>query len=225
MNAERTIHIRDIQHYLYCPRRFALLTLNCDWSENAAVVRANLMHHHVHDGSHSFSDRRKVVRSDLPVFHDAPEYDLYGVTDCVEFLRDDSGVPIPEQNGRFRVQVIEYKPRAPKDMPFHETDAIQVFAQKICADYVWHCDCDAYLYYADIRKRVKLPFDTEFLRYDDLLKRLLDEMRTIVDRHEIPKRKKGQRCSGCSLAERCFPKAQRSTVREQIMAMTEDMVE
>lgn len=222
MKTERTINIRDIQHYLYCPRRFALLSLNCDWSENAAVVKANLMHSHVHDGSHSFSDRRKVVRSDLPVYHDAPEYDLYGVTDCIEFLRDDSGVPVPELKGTYQVRVIEYKPRAPKDVPYHETDAIQVFAQKICADFVWHCDSEAYLYYADIRKRVKLPFDTEYARYDELLKRLLNEMRGVLDAHEIPQRKKGQHCSGCSLAERCFPKPQRGTVREQIMAMTEE---
>lgn len=224
MNTERTINIRDIQHYLYCPRRFALLSLNCDWSENAAVVRANLMHSHVHDGSHSFSDRRKVVRSDLPVFHDAPEYDLYGVTDCVEFLRDDNGVSVPELPGKYRVQVIEYKPRTPKDAPYHETDAIQVFAQKLCADFVWHYDCEAYLYYADIRKRVKLPFDTDYARYDDLLKRLLHEMRAVLAARTIPQRKKGQHCSGCSLAEQCFPKIQHATVREQIVAMTEDVV-
>lgn len=222
MNTERTVNIREIQHFLYCPRRFALLSLNCDWSENAAVVSANLMHSHVHDGSHSFSDRRKVVRSDLPVYHDAPEYDLYGVTDCVEFLRDDSGVPIPELKGKYQVRVIEYKPRAPKDVPYHETDAIQVFAQKLCADYVWHCNSEAYLYYADIRKRVKLPFDTEYAHYDELLRSLLQEMREILRTNVIPPRRKAQRCSGCSIAERCFPKVQRSTVREQILAMTEE---
>lgn len=220
MNAERTVNIRDIQHYLYCPRRFALLTLNCDWSENAAVVKANLMHSHVHDGSHSFSDRRMVVRSDLPVYHDAPEYDLYGVTDCVEFVRDDSGVPVPELDGLFQVRIVEYKPRVPKDAPYHEADAVQVFAQKLCADYVWHCSSEAYLYYADIRKRVRLPFDSEFERYDALLRGLLREMRELLARREIPARRKGQHCSGCSLAEQCFPKQPRSTVRAQIMAMT-----
>ncbi len=42
---------------MYCPRRFALLTLNLDWSENAFVVKADLLHENVHYGSHSFSDR------------------------------------------------------------------------------------------------------------------------------------------------------------------------
>ena len=222
MNDEMTLNIREIQHYLYCPRRFALLKLNCDWAENVSVIKADLMHSNVHDGSHSFSDRSKIVRSDIPVYHDAPEYDLYGVPDCVEFIRDDAGVTVPLLTGRFRVRIVEYKPHAPKDAPYHETDAMQVFAQKLCADYVWHCDSEAYLYYADIKKRVRLPFDAEFARYDERLRILLSEMRSILASHQIPTRKKGQRCSGCSIAELCFPKTQNGTVREAILAMTED---
>lgn len=222
MSPDRTINIREIQHYLYCPRRFALLTLNCDWAENASVVKANLMHSHVHDGSHSFSDHGKVVRSDLPVYNDAPEYDLYGVTDCVEFLRDENGTEIPMLKGRYSVRVIEYKPRAPKNEPFSQADAIQIFAQKLCADYVWHCDSECCLYYADIRRRVKLPFDSEFAFYDGLLKSLLHQMREILSSHAIPARRKGQHCSGCSLSECCFPKVQHGSVREQILAITEE---
>ena len=78
------INLRSIQHYMYCPRRYALLELNRDWNENAFVVQANLLHEHVHDGSHSFSDSRKVVRSDVTVYRDYPEYDLNGVLDCAE---------------------------------------------------------------------------------------------------------------------------------------------
>lgn len=222
MTEDYTLNIRDIQHYQYCPRRFALLKLNCDWAENASVVKANLLHEHVHDGSHSFSDSKKVVRSDIPVYHDAPEYDLYGVPDCVEFLRSAEGVPVPLLNGTFRVQVIEYKPRAPKDAPFHEADAIQVFAQKICADYVWQCSSSAYIYYADIRKRVLLPFDTEYEAYDRMLRALLAQMRSVLVSHRIPPRKKGQHCSGCSVSELCFPKTQHGTVREKISSLTED---
>ena len=222
MTDDYTISIRDIQHYQYCPRRFALLKLNCDWAENASVVKANLLHEHVHDGSHNFSDSKKVVRSDISVYHDAPEYDLYGVPDCIEFLRSAEGVSIPLLDGTYQVQVVEYKPRAPKDALFHEADAIQVFAQKICADYVWHCSSSAYIYYADIRKRVRLPFDTEYEAYDRLLRELLTQMRSVLTSHRIPPRKKGQHCSGCSVSELCFPKAQHGTIREKILAMTED---
>ncbi len=84
---DRTINIRNIQHFLYCPRRYALLELNSDWAENAFVVKADILHQHVHDGSHSFSDSKKIVRSNIAIYNDLPQYDLYGMTDCVEFVR------------------------------------------------------------------------------------------------------------------------------------------
>ena len=213
-----TINIRDIQHYMYCPRRYALLSINGDWSENAFVVKANIQHEHVHDGSHRFSDSRKVVRSGISVYNDLPEYSLFGVCDCVEFIRNGSGVEIPGQEDRYIVRLVEYKPTAPKGDEIRETDAIQVFAQKICADFVWKCDSEAYLYYNDKRRRVKLPFDTDYDKYDKLLKEQLAGMRKISCDHTIPARRKGQKCSGCSIEEVCFYKSPAYSVKDIVLS-------
>ena len=215
----QTVNIRTIQHYMYCPRRYALLEINKDWQENAFVVKADLMHEHVHDGTHDFSNSQKVVRSAVALYNDLPEYDLYGVADCIEFVKVQDGVQIDGLEGRYRVQIVEYKPRSPKSGAFNETDAIQVFAQKLCADHVWHCSSDAYIYYADVRKRVKLPFDEEFDRYDTLIKQLLTQMREILSTSRIPQRKKGQKCSGCSIADICFPKTKKYCIRELVQEM------
>lgn len=177
------MNIRMIQHYMYCPRRYALLEINRDWLENAFVVKADIMHEHVHDGSHNFSDSKKVVRSAVEVYNDLPEYDLYGITDCVEFVRDKNGVVINGLSGTYKVQIVEYKPKAPKEAAFRETDAIQVFAQKVCADFIWKCSSEAFLYYADTRKRVALPFDEAYETYDAMLKKYIGEMNDILERH------------------------------------------
>lgn len=216
--SDHTINIRAIQHYMYCPRRFALLEVNDDWAENAFVVKANIQHQRVHDGSHSYSDSKKIVRSDIAVYNDMPEYDIFGVTDCIEFVRSKNGITLEGCDGEFTVKIIEYKPKAPKDNGFNETDAIQVFAQKICADSIWKCDCEAFIYYSDTRKRVKLPFDTEYEKYDTMLKNLLSEMREVLNEKHIPPRKKGQKCSGCSMADVCFPKEKKYCVRDIIMS-------
>lgn len=215
---DSTINIRSIQHYMYCPRRFALLEINDDWAENAFVVKADILHQHVHDGSHSYSDSRKIVRSDIAVYNDEPEYDIFGVTDCIEFIRSSSGVRIDGYTGDFAVKIVEYKPRAPKDNGFNETDAIQVFAQKICADSIWKCDCEAYIYYSDTKKRVKLPFDTEYEKYDRMLKKLLSEMRGVLNEKSIPLRRKGQKCSGCSMSDVCFPKEKKYCIKDIVMS-------
>lgn len=216
---DHTVNIRTIQHYMYCPRRYALLEINKDWQENAFVIKANIMHEHVHDGSHDFSDSRKVVRSAVALYNDMPEYDLYGIADCIEFVRAKDGVNIPGLEGKYRVQIVEYKPKAPKAGCFNETDAIQVFAQKLCADFIWNCKSEAYIYYADIRKRIKLPFDERFDEYDITIKKLLAEMRDILKRQQIPQRPRGQKCSGCSIADLCFPRTPKYSIKELVDEM------
>lgn len=215
---DRTINIRSIQHYMYCPRRFALLEINNDWVENAYVVKANIQHQHVHDGSHRYSDSKKIVRSEIAVYNDEADYDIFGITDCIEFIKNSNGVVIKGYDDLFALQIIEYKPKAPKNNDFNETDAIQVFAQKICADSIWNCNCNAYIYYSDTRKRVKLPFDAEYDKYDIMLKKLLSEMRNILETKSIPPRKKGQKCSGCSIADICFSKNIKYSVKEIVMS-------
>ena len=141
-----TINIRTIQHYMYCPRRWGLLEINHDWTENAFVVKANIMHENVHDGSHNFSTSNKIVRSSVTLYND--------------------GVVIAGLPNRYLVKIIEYKPKPPKESDYHETDAIQVFAQKLCADFIWGCNAECFIYYSEIKKRIKLPFDTMYAHYE-----------------------------------------------------------
>lgn len=212
----RTINIRTIQHYMYCPRRWGLLEINNDWVENAFVVKADIMHGRVHDGSHSFSDRNKTVRSSIALYNDLPEYDLFGIADCVEFVKDKNGIKVKGLPDSYAIKIVEYKPKPPKDCDYHETDAIQVFAQKICADYIWGGDAECFVYYSDTKKRVRLPFDSMFEHYDNILKKMLREMREIWEKNEIPARKKGQKCTGCSIKDVCFYKDSAYSVKSEI---------
>lgn len=149
------ISIRDIQHYLYCPRRFGLLKINDDWQENAAVIKANLLHARVHSGKHSYSSAKDNSESSVWLYHD--ELGIYGVADCIEYEKDPSAPMSPILGGRYAVRVVEYKPTKPKNDEISELDAIQVFAQKICADSIFGVNCEGILYYGDVRRRVKLP--------------------------------------------------------------------
>lgn len=220
MTLETQIPIRMIQHYMYCPRRYALLELNRDWEENAAVVNANIIHETVHSDKPRYMPKGIIAENSVSVWND--ELSIYGVCDCVEFVPDKNGVEIAGHSGRYRVKIIEYKPTAPKNEPFHSSDAIQVYAQKICADKVWSCDCEAYIYYDSTRKRVKLPFDTDEEYYHGLLLQYISEMKKISESHVIPPCRKGQVCSGCSLYNICFPKNPVHNVRKMIGKIWEE---
>ena len=81
------ITIRSIQHYMYCPHRWGLIEINKSWGENIFVTKANLLHDRVHDPEKSYTGRGKKVYTSVPVYNDDEQYNLYGVTDCIELKR------------------------------------------------------------------------------------------------------------------------------------------
>lgn len=144
------------------------------------------------------------------------------MADCIEFKASKSGVYIEKFNGTFDVGIIEYKPTQPKKCEFNETDAIQAFGYKLCADYIWKCNSKAYIYYIDTKKRIELPFETEFERYYDMLKRYTAEMQSIIENNIMPEISKTQKCSGCSMHDICMPKIKTVSMQKMIMKSFEE---
>lgn len=208
------INIRDIQHYMYCPRRFALIHTDNSWYENAYVVMANIMHNRVHSGKHKIVSKSKYELSDVYIYND--DLDILGKADCIEFDKSDNGVYVDMLEDKFDIKVIEYKPTKPKNADYNESDAIQVFAQKLCVDYIWKCNSQGYIYYADVRKRVKLPFESNEDKYLLQIKEYIKSMTDISQSNIIPKRAKGQKCSGCSMKDLCLPNVKNINMYELI---------
>lgn len=212
------ITIRSIQHYVYCPHRWGLIEINRSWTENVYVTKANLMHERVHDPDRHYVSKGKKVFTSVPVYNDLPEYDLYGVVDCLELTECDQGIFVEGLCGKFEICVVEYKPTESKDGKPRQDDMMQVFAQKICVDHVFNTDCKTVIYYADTKRRLDFSFKENFDEYDTLLKQILEEMRGYLKAGDIPSIKKGQKCSGCSIKDLCMPTLKNlNGFREQIM--------
>lgn len=191
------IAIRSIQHWLYCPHRWGLLEVDCAWAENYYVTKANLLHKRVHNAN-SYTSKAKTSYTSVTVYNDLPQYKIYGITDCLEIT-----------DGKY--SLVEYKPTKPKNEDYNYEDLMQVFAQKICVDYVFGCDCDGYIYYADVKKKVKLPISEKFDYYNESLINSLSQMRSYLDKGIIPLAEKGQKCSGCSMKDICMPNFKKKT--------------
>ena len=218
------IALRDIQHFLYCPHRWGLMKIDCAWAENYFVARANLMHQRVHDPQKNYTLRGRKVLTAIPVYCDLPAYDIAGVADCIEAAPSAAGGVTLDDSGRvYALCIVEYKPTLPKGRAFNPDDAMQAYAQKVCVDSVFCCDCRAALYYADAKKRVPLPFDTQRERWDRDLRDTLARMRAYMDENRIPPIPKGQRCSGCSMKDICMPTLKpRPDVRARIDRLLEE---
>lgn len=204
LTGEREISIRSIQHFLYCPHRWGLIEIDRAWEENFFVTKANQVHNRVHDSKQRYTSKNRKIYTSVPVYNDLAEYNLYGVTDCIEIIGDD-------------YCIVEYKPTKPKERTHNLDDLMQVFAQKICVDFVFSCDCTAEIYYADVKRRFPLPLKENYWEYDKLLKETLNRMREYLIKGEIPEIQKNQKCSGCSMKDLCMPQLKKvPKVRNQI---------
>lgn len=212
----QTVNIRSLQHFLYCPHRWGLIELEQAWADNYFVARADIAHERVHTGEHAFSNKNIVTYSDVSVFHD--ELDLLGKVDCIEFHKSSKGIRIPDREGYFKVCIIEYKPSACKDADFRLEDALQVYAQKVCVDYIFGCDCEGYLYYSDIRRRVHIPFNTEIDKFKKLLEETLSQIKRFREKETMPPPKRSKKCNGCSFKSFCLPGIRTDLVRKRILS-------
>lgn len=208
------ITIRSIQHYLYCPHRWGLLEIDKAWSENTFVVKANIMHKKVHNNMSYVPSKGKRVITSVKVYNDSPEYNLYGIVDSVEIVK--------KEDGTADINIVEYKPTKPKNKEYNEDDFMQVFAQKLCLDYSFGCDCTGYIYYGDVRKKVRLPLKENYDVYNEKLKEILKAMRLYLESGNIPRIVRDQNCNGCSMKDLCMPKIRLpKSIRADIKKMTE----
>lgn len=217
----QAVNIRSLQHFLYCPHRWGLIELEQAWADNFFIARADVAHERVHSGEHAFSNKNIITYSDVTVFHD--ELGLIGKVDCIEFYKSSNGIQIPGKKGYFKVCVVEYKPSAFKNASYRIEDALQVYAQKVCVDNIFGCDCEGYIYYSDIRRRVHIPFETDIDNFKKLLSETLTQIKQFKEKESVPPPKRSKKCNGCSFKSFCMPNIQSSLVRKQILS-EEDII-
>lgn len=216
------IAIRSIQHYLYCPHRWGLIEIGNVWAENYFVTKANLLHQRVHDPERQYVRKGRKIFTAVKVSNLKPEYNIFGVTDCIEAESDSEGVMLPGMDGKYHLTIVEYKPRMPKNKSYNQDDLMQVFAQKLCVDEIFGCDATGVLYYADVKKRVLLPLAENYNEYSLALKKVLQNMREYLEQGIIPPIKRGQNCNGCSLKDLCMPKIK---IKNNFRTVLEEMDE
>lgn len=195
-----TLSIRSLQHYLYCPHRWGLMEIDRAWAENYFVVKANRLHDRAHSGK-KYALRGKKVYTDVYVWND--ELGLVGKTDCIEERKDG-------------LCIVEYKPTKPEAGDARHEDAMQLFAQTLCARQVFGRPCAAEIYYADVKKRVSISFESDWAAYEAELKDMMAEMRDCLDKGLVPPVRKGQNCGGCSMKDLCMPGVQKRQKRERL---------
>lgn len=204
------ITINSLQHYVYCPRRWGLLVVEGLWADNYKTVQGNIVHTLVDDPF--FNEQRKgirIVRS-LPIYLD--KIGIHGVADCVEFIASEEGIQIEQLLGKYNIVVVEYKNGKPNE---HNTinypDSIQLAAQMMCIDSMFGCNCEGYVFYNAIGRRVKIA-DKGSLFLE--VERITNEMHQLFNAKTIPQKTLKQQCANCSMSDICMPQIEIKRIQQ-----------
>ena len=181
------VMLSALQHFVYCPRQFALIHLEQVWQENIYTLRGLRVHERVDTPSHELIEGVRVERSLALVSH---RHQLRGIADVVEFLGD--GKPYP----------VEYKSGSRKAK---DADAVQLCAQAMCLEEMFdRAVTTGALFYSASKRRQVVEFD---LRLRSLVTETVRAVQRTLATQVMPQPVADSRCDDCSLLEACMPQS------------------
>lgn len=187
---DEPIMLSALNHYIYCPRRCALIHIEQVWSENLFTAEGRIMHDKADSNKY---ESRGNVRIDYSVPLRSLRLGLIGKADVVEFHRQKDGTWLPFP--------VEYKRGKPKS---DNCDKVQLCAQAICLEEMLNIEIlEGALFYGQTRRREDVAFDP-VLRHEteDAAKKVHE----LIDAGITPKAEYSKKCESCSLLELCMPK-------------------
>ena len=183
------IFLSALNHYIYCPRRCALIHIEQAWSENIFTAEGRIMHEKVDTAN---KESRGNVRIEYGVPLRSLRLGLIGKADVVEFHKQgDKWIPFP----------VEYKRGKPK---IDDCDKVQLCAQAICLEEMLNVEIpEGALFYGQTHHRHDVIFDKALrLETEDAAKKV----HALIESGITPKAEYSKKCKKCSLLELCMPK-------------------
>jgi len=191
--------LSGIQHYIFCPRQWALIHIEQLWQENYLTATGRVLHNKAHDGN-LFEKRGSLIifRS---VKVSSSQLGISGECDVVEFHQSENGVSLKNYDGLWIPYPVEYKRGKTK---LDDCDRLQLCAQAVCLEEMLCYKIEkGALFYGEPRRREEVNFSDELRKK---LKVTTEEMHKLFARKYTPKAKTGKFCLNCSLQDLCLPK-------------------
>ena len=188
MTEDDMIPISALQHYLYCPRQWALIHIEQMWTESADTAQGRLLHKKADAPGIEQRNGVRVERA-LRLHHD--DLGLIGVADVVEFHTQADGASV--------ILPVEYNKGKPKR---NRADEVQLCAQTLCLEFMTGSQIsEGALFYGEVRRRHIVNMDGELRR---LTLRLIEEVRETMRSGRTPAADyDSKRCDRCSLIDDC----------------------
>ena len=206
-NDDQMLMLSGIQHYMYCPRQWALIHIEQQWGDNRLTAEGQLLHQNVDNPAYRQKNGDIIT---LRAVHVASHsLGLYGIADAIELHpsdNPDNAITHPRYPGYWKPFPIEYKRGHRKQ---DERDEVQLAAQVICLEEMYGIHISkAALFYHEIRHREEVTID-EPLR--QLTYELSEAMHQTFESGFTPKAEQRRECRSCSLIDICAPELTQKT--------------
>ncbi len=179
-----------LNHYLFCPRRAALIHVEGIFEANEHTVRGEIVHEHADLAGYEVDQGMKLLRA-LPVFSE--RLGLNGKCDIVEQRADGSLCPVEYKKGKRR--------------QFDNDDA-QLCAQALCLEEMFGQRIErGAVFHAASKRRREVEFTPELRQ---LTEKAIIELHDLLSPRttgdpRLPPAEFKPACKECSLYEICLP--------------------
>ncbi|MBI2422527.1 MAG: CRISPR-associated protein Cas4 [Candidatus Hydrogenedentes bacterium] len=214
------LQLSGVQHFLFCPRQWALIHVEGEWTENRWTAEGKTLHDRADSAT---SELRGDVLTARSVLVRSFRLGISGKLDVLEFHRTEEGAPsamrVPGRRGWWRPFPVEYKRGKPKS---HRADEAQLCAQALCLEEMYGVPIlEGALFYGKTRRRLAVAVDAA-LR--ELVEETFSTMHAWLERGYVPPPVYEKKCEQCSLMGICMPKqaAQHSRARTYLRRLFED---
>jgi CRISPR-associated exonuclease Cas4 len=180
------IPISALNHYLYCPRRAALIHVEGIFVDNYHTLLGDIVHEHADLPGYEVAKDVTLLRA-LPVFSD--RLGLSGKCDVIEQHPDGSLLPVEYKKGKRRQ---------------FENDDAQLCAQALCLEEMLGIPIQrGAVFHAESKRRREVIFTPE-LR--SLTEQAISELHRLIDAEQVPPAQFKPACEECSLFNICLPR-------------------
>ena len=210
-----SLALSGIQHYLFCPRQWALIHIEQQWQESYLTASGRVLHERAHD--ESCRELRGDILTVRALLVSSNILGIHGKCDVVEYHRDSQGIELIDTAGLWRPYPVEFKRGQRK---ISNCDRVQLCAQAMCLEEMHGCIIsEGALYYGLEAHREIVTFGRG-LR--DLVEATCESMHSLFTQGITPAAEYSKSCENCSLSELCIPRSTRPSVKQYLQNDLDD---
>lgn len=198
---DEMLMLSGIQHFMFCPRQWALIHIEQQWEENKLTVEGQILHKNVDNPFYRQKNGNVVTLRSLQV--SSKVLGLYGITDAVELIPVDSPEDAITHNrykGFWKPYPVEYKRGHCKP---DERDEVQLAAQAMCLEEMYNISIPYGAIYYNEEKHREIIDISDTLK--NITKQCAEVMHKIFKSGILPQAIYAHHCLNCSLKNICLP--------------------